>query len=524
MSDRIGMGLANFPFSDVETMWQWIDLCEDNEVDSIWQTDRLISREPILESMTFMAALAARTEKLKFGMNVVVVGFRDPLVLAKQCATIDFLSTAECCPHSASAARLRRSGMSPIVSYEAERQSPTRCWTSSTDSGTKNPSLTTVSTSPTTTPRSHRARCKTHCRSGSRAQQGRHSTHGADRTGWVAGVQSAHEVGPIIEQIKAALAEAGRTDYEPDHFGAGFAYHFGSWDDADVQDSITAIKRRLPDVDPATFYSVGTAEDILRRVNEYRAAGVSKFIMRPVARGTTRSCTSHSDCSTRCCLSSTRESRRALWVRRQRQIREGAFHTLDRSPLGRGGHALLLLQSGSRVGQDGRVAGNQRIAPGSQLGHRDRPIDPVTESRERPPSGVAVSRLGVDRSTGSNAERDAASHIPDPRAVKQGHLHRALGRQCELRRSATEGAGDSEASTGWTSHTAGTGRHRAQPRGCLEGRSAAIDFCAIEVQPASRPRVIDAGSRNRLDGNHIALQSACRGAESQSSRQTCRSR
>jgi len=98
MSDRIGMGLANFPFSDVATMWRWIDLCEDNGVDSIWQTDRLISREPILESMTFMAALAARTEKLKFGMNVVVVGFRDPLVLAKQCATIDFLSNGRMLP------------------------------------------------------------------------------------------------------------------------------------------------------------------------------------------------------------------------------------------------------------------------------------------------------------------------------------------------------------------------------------------------------------------------------------------
>ena len=44
MSDRIGMGLANFPFSDVDTMWRWIDLCEENDVDSIWQTDRLISR------------------------------------------------------------------------------------------------------------------------------------------------------------------------------------------------------------------------------------------------------------------------------------------------------------------------------------------------------------------------------------------------------------------------------------------------------------------------------------------------
>ena len=98
MSDRIGMGLANFPFSDVDALWQWIDLCEDNDVDSIWQTDRLISDAPMLESMTFFGALAARTQRLKFGMNVIVVGHRDPLVLAKQCATVDFLSNGRMLP------------------------------------------------------------------------------------------------------------------------------------------------------------------------------------------------------------------------------------------------------------------------------------------------------------------------------------------------------------------------------------------------------------------------------------------
>ena len=89
----------------------------------------------------------------------------------------------------------------------------------------------------------------------------------------------------MIDQIKAALAEAGRTDYEPDHFGAGFGYHFGSWDDHDVQAQIAGIKARLPEINPDTYLAVGDAKDILSRVNEYRKAGVSKFIMRPLARG-----------------------------------------------------------------------------------------------------------------------------------------------------------------------------------------------------------------------------------------------
>jgi len=51
-----------------------------------------------LESMSVMAALAGATKRIKFGMNVVVLPYRDPLVLAKQCATIDYLSKGRLLP------------------------------------------------------------------------------------------------------------------------------------------------------------------------------------------------------------------------------------------------------------------------------------------------------------------------------------------------------------------------------------------------------------------------------------------
>ncbi len=286
MSDRIGMGLANFPFSNVDVLWKWIDLCEENDVDSIWQTDRLISREPILESMTFMAALAARTEKLKFGMNVVVVGFRDPLVLAKQCATIDFLSNGRMLPAfgvgggfapewNVTNRQLR--GRAPIADEMLDIINALWNEESVTYHGQHfRYDNATISPRPVQDPLP--------------LWIGGHSKAAIRRTarigtGWVAGIQSAHEVKPIVDQIKAALAEAGRTDYEPDHFGAGFGYRFGSWDDPDVQMTIAGIKARLPEINPDTYFAVGSAEDILKRVNEYRAAGVSKFIMRPVASG-----------------------------------------------------------------------------------------------------------------------------------------------------------------------------------------------------------------------------------------------
>ena len=103
MGIGIGLGCAEFPFSGAAAYWRWIDMCEAGGVDSIWQTDRIVNRQPFLESMTTMAALAGRTRRMKFGMNVVSLAFRDPVLLAKQCATIDMLSdgrftlsTAEC--------------------------------------------------------------------------------------------------------------------------------------------------------------------------------------------------------------------------------------------------------------------------------------------------------------------------------------------------------------------------------------------------------------------------------------------
>ena len=98
MSVAIGLGCADFPFSGAAAYWRWIDMCEAGGVDSIWQTDRIVSRQPFLESMTTMAALAGRTRRMRFGMNVVSLAFRDPVLLAKQCATIDVLSEGRLLP------------------------------------------------------------------------------------------------------------------------------------------------------------------------------------------------------------------------------------------------------------------------------------------------------------------------------------------------------------------------------------------------------------------------------------------
>ena len=48
----VGVGLMEFPFSGADAYWRWVDLCEAGGVDSIWQTDRLVSPSPFLECMS----------------------------------------------------------------------------------------------------------------------------------------------------------------------------------------------------------------------------------------------------------------------------------------------------------------------------------------------------------------------------------------------------------------------------------------------------------------------------------------
>src|SRR4029453_7724685 len=69
MGVGIGLGCAEFPFTGAAAYWRWIDMCEAGGVDSIWQTDRIVGRQPFLESMTTMAAVGGRPRPQTVGID-----------------------------------------------------------------------------------------------------------------------------------------------------------------------------------------------------------------------------------------------------------------------------------------------------------------------------------------------------------------------------------------------------------------------------------------------------------------------
>jgi probable F420-dependent oxidoreductase len=284
MSIAVGLGLMEFPFSGMQGYWRWVDLCEAGGVDSIWQTDRLLSREPMLECMTAMAALAGRTRRLKFGMNVVSLAMRDPVLVAKQCATIDVLSEGRLLPAfgigsprapewAALHLDTKTRGRKTDEGLEIVR----RLWREDkVDFAGEHYRLSGA----TISPKPVQANLPMWIGGGSEAAIRRTARIG---TGWQGGPETPAEAGRIVAAIRAALAETGRS-IDDDHYGASFPFHFGRASDPAVQRGMEAYTKRTGHAADA-YFAVGDAGTIVGRIAEYVAAGISKFILRPVGAG-----------------------------------------------------------------------------------------------------------------------------------------------------------------------------------------------------------------------------------------------
>lgn len=284
MSIAVGLGLADFPFSGAAAYWRWVAQCEDGGVDSLWQTDRLVSRHPILECMTALAALAGATRRLKFGMNVASVALRDPLLLAKQCATIDVLSAGRMLPAfgigtarapewKATSRDTKARGKRTNEGLEIIR----RLWSEeSVDFEGEFYRYRGASISP----RPVQKTLPLWLGGSSEAAIRRTGRFG---TGWQGAFETPDETAAVIAAIKRAAADAGRR-VPDDHYGAAFAFRYGTWDDEPVARSAAAYRERLGR-DPARAIVCGGSDDIVRRIEAYVAAGVSKFILRPIGGG-----------------------------------------------------------------------------------------------------------------------------------------------------------------------------------------------------------------------------------------------
>jgi len=283
MAIGLGLGLSRFPFEDTRSYWKWVELCEQGHVDSIWQTDRLVSKEPMLECITTMAALAGATEKIRFGMNVASIALRDPLLTAKQLATVDVLSNGRVLPafglgssfsmdYRASGKSTKRRGKRANEALELVH----RLWHEE-DVSFSGEFFQYENV--TISPRPVNERIPLWIGGSSEVAMRRTAKYG---TGWLGGIDTPEQSAVMVQGIRKALKETGR-EIDEDHYGASFSFRFGNFDDDSINMRAKSLSVRVKE--PLKYMAVGDAGDIIQRINEYIDAGCSKFVMLPMGSG-----------------------------------------------------------------------------------------------------------------------------------------------------------------------------------------------------------------------------------------------
>ena len=281
---RCGIGIAGFGFDRARDYFAFAEQCEAGGVDSLWQTDRLVGADAQLEPMAAMASLAGATERIKFGMNAVVVAHRDPLVLAKECATIDFLSNGRLLP-------VFGVGFEGDPAWQATGRDPkergkrsdealeimARLWAGEavdfsgahfTYQGARISPLPLQKPLPLWIGGHSPAAIRRTARIG---------------TGWLGGLMPPHEIAGVVAAIRAECARLGRA-IDADHFGATIPFRFGEASDPMVQRF--AARTAARGAEASSQIVAGKPADLVARIQQYVAGGVSKFVLLPLAQGT----------------------------------------------------------------------------------------------------------------------------------------------------------------------------------------------------------------------------------------------
>jgi alkanesulfonate monooxygenase SsuD/methylene tetrahydromethanopterin reductase-like flavin-dependent oxidoreductase (luciferase family) len=86
-----GLLLADAPPSNANLVLDLAQKSEDAGLDSVWVGDSLTAK-PRLEPLSILAAVAARTSRVRLGTAVLLMGLRHPLLLAQTLGTVDLIS------------------------------------------------------------------------------------------------------------------------------------------------------------------------------------------------------------------------------------------------------------------------------------------------------------------------------------------------------------------------------------------------------------------------------------------------
>lgn len=266
---RIGFGPGRIWGMDLHQFAPLVDELEALGFDSFWLTDYVGNKTP--EPMVGLAFAAGRTRHLKFGTSIMVLPGRNPVVVAKQVATLDRLSQGRMIPafglgvtdpHKRQGFGVERGARAAW--FDEALPLLRRFWTEDeVDHSGPHFHYSGLRVLPKPVQRPLDVWL------GGRAPSELRRV-GRLGDGWLADPFSTPaEVASGWRVVNAAAAEAGRS-IDPEHLGALALFAPGR-----LSDSMAgAVRIRRPDVNPTSVIAAGL-DALVRRLQKFIAAGAS---------------------------------------------------------------------------------------------------------------------------------------------------------------------------------------------------------------------------------------------------------
>jgi probable F420-dependent oxidoreductase len=273
MKVRIGISLG--PAAVPAAFGDAVDRLEELGTDSLWLSEMVFGS--LVEPFAGMAYALSRTSRLKVGTGVAVLPGRHPVLVAKQLASLAGLAPGRVLPvFGLQAARPAERGLFDVpagrrAAVFEESLRLIRLLLTQERVSFRGEFFTVEGANVGPPP----AKPLDIWLGGSVPNALRRVGQLAD--GWLGSMLTPAEARAARETIQAAASAAGR-EVEADHFGISLAVASGGV----PAELAAAIHQRRPGSDPAALVPVGW-EAARRTIEQYVAAGISKFVVRPAA-------------------------------------------------------------------------------------------------------------------------------------------------------------------------------------------------------------------------------------------------
>jgi len=276
---RIGFGLGTTTgITDPRRFADVVDALEDLRFDSLWLSERLSGDAP--DPLVALTFAAGRTTRLKVGTSVLVVPGRNPVVLAKQMATLDWVSGGRFLPavglgapipREHHAFGIERSDRAPW--FDEALPLMRRLWTE--DEVSHQGERFTLDRF-TLLPRPVQQPIEVWL--GGRAV-GELRRVGRLGDGWLASFVTVDDVATGWEAVTASAAAHDRT-IDPEHLGVLVPYSTGPLPDS-VAEFLTRRAPGADRVDPTAIIPVGI-DGLRSHLESMIEVGASKFVVLPL--------------------------------------------------------------------------------------------------------------------------------------------------------------------------------------------------------------------------------------------------